>query len=109
MGFIAKLSKMVMKDNSFFVVVEKLSRNAHFIHVRDTYKDYNIAQLFIKDIFILHGFHKKIIWDKASIFIGGFWTSFCVALQTQIHFSIDYDPKTNGQTKRVNKVLEDML
>ena len=90
-------------------MVEKLSRSAHFIHVRDTYKDHNIAQLFIKDIFILHGFHKKIILDKAYIFTQRFWTSFCVALQTQINFSIAYDPKIDVQTERVNNVLEDML
>ena len=76
MDFIVELPETTKRHNSILVVVDKLTKSAHFIPVRDTYKASEIAQVFIKDVVILHGFPKKIISDRASIFTGRFWTSF---------------------------------
>jgi len=109
MDFIVELPLTVGRHNSILVVVDKLTKSAHFIPVKDTYKAHEIAQVFIKEIVRLHGFPKKIISDRASVFTGRFWTAFQDALQTQLNFSTAYHPETDGQTERVNQVLEDML
>eukprot|EP00253_Pinus_taeda_P007570 PITA_07570 len=109
MDFIVELPETTKRHNSILVVVDKLTKSAHFIPVRDTYKSSEIAQVFIKEVVILHGCPKKIISDRASIFTGRFWTSFQGTLLTQLNFSTAYHLETDDQTERVNQVLEDML
>ena len=55
------------------VVVDKLSKESHFIHVKTTYKDANITDIFIKEIFYLHGIPKVIISKRDLEFTGNFW------------------------------------
>ena len=57
------------------VVVDKLSKEANFIPVKTTYKDANIADIFMKQIFLLHGIPKVIISDRDPKFTGNFWKS----------------------------------
>ena len=91
------------------VVVEKLSKEAHFMSVKYTYKVVNIAYLFMKEIFRLHGIPKVIVLDRDAKFTGNFWKSLFKGLGTQLNFSTTYHPQTNEQSERVNQVLEDML
>ena len=58
------------------VVVDKFSKEAHFILVKTTYKAANIVDIFLKQIFRLHGILKVIISDKDPKFMGNFWKSF---------------------------------
>lgn len=109
MDFVVELPETTKRHNSILVVVDKLTKSAHFIPIRDTYKASEIAHVFIKEVVRLHGFPKKIILDRASIFTGRLWASFQGALQTQLNFSIAYHSETDGQTERVNQVSEDML
>ena len=57
----------------------------------------------------MHGVPKEIILDRGVRFIGKFWTSLFSGLETQLSFSTTYHPQENGQTKRVNQIVEDML
>lgn len=109
MDFIVGLPITPRRHDSIFVVVDALTKSAHFIPVKTTYQAPDIAKVFINEIVILHGVRRKIISDRGSMFTGRFWTSFQAALGTQLNFSTTYHPKTDGQTNRVNKVLEDML
>ena len=63
MGFITGLPKSKKKNDSIFVVINKLSKEAHFIPLKSTYKAVNIADIFLKEIFRLHGISKVIILD----------------------------------------------
>ena len=63
MDFITGLSKRKKKNDSNFVVVDKLSKEAHFIPVKSTYKATHITDIFLKEIFQLHGIPKEIISD----------------------------------------------
>ena len=63
MDFITGLPKIKKQNDSIFVVIDKLSKAAHFIPVKLTYKAVNIADIFLKDIFRLHGMPKEIILD----------------------------------------------
>ena len=91
------------------VLVDKLSKAAHFIPVKTTYKAANIVDIFLKQIFWLHGIPKVIISDWDPKFTGNFWRSLFKGLNTTLNFSTSFHPQTNGQTKRVNQVLEDLL
>ena len=84
------------------VVVDKLRKEAHFIPVKTTYKASNIADIFLKQIFQLHGIPKVIISDKDPKFTGKFWKSLFKGLNTTLNFSTSFHPQTFGQTERVN-------
>ena len=73
MDFITGLLKRKKKNDSIFVVIYKLSKVAHFIPVKSTYKAVNIADIFLKEIFRLHGIPKVIISNQDVKFIGNFW------------------------------------
>ena len=72
MDFITCLPKNFRQHDSIMVVVDKLSKAAHFIHVKYTYKVVNIAYIFMKDIFRLHGVPKVIVSDRDAKFTGNF-------------------------------------
>ena len=91
------------------VVVDKLSKAPHFIPVKTTYKVAKIADIFLKQIFRLHGISKVIILDRDPKFTGNFWKSLFKGLNTTLNFSASFHPQTDGQTERVNQVLEDLL
>jgi transposase InsO family protein len=109
MDFIVGLPLTARRHDSIFVVVDTLTKSAHFIPVRTTYPAPDIARVFISEIVRLHGVPKKIISDRGSMFTGRFWMSFQEALGTQLNFSTAYHPETNKHTERTNQILEDML
>jgi hypothetical protein len=90
------------------VVVEKLSKVAHFVPVKSTCKVIDIASIFMKEIFRLHGMPKEIISDRDTKFTSSFWKYLIVGFETKFLFSTTYHPQIDGQTERVNQVLEDM-
>ena len=78
------------------VVVVKFSKEAHFIPVMTTYKAANIADIFMKQIFHLHGILKVIISDRDPKFTGNFWKSLFKGLNTTLNFSTYFHPQTDG-------------
>ena len=109
MDFITGLSMTWRHHDSIMVVVDKLTKTAHFILVKSTYEAGDIARIFMKEIFRLHGLPKAIISDRDVKFTSNFWKGLFADLGTKINFSTAYHPQTDGQTERVNQVLEDML
>ena len=90
-------------------MVDKLKKAAHFIPVKSTHKTYDIAKIFMKEIFKLHGFPKAIVSNRDVKFTSNFWKGLFADLDTKLNFNTAYHPQTDGQTERVNQVLEDML
>eukprot|EP00253_Pinus_taeda_P011330 PITA_11330 len=109
MDFITGLPRTKKGNDSIMVVVDKLSKAAHFIPAQSTYKAVQIAHLFMQNVFRLHGLPKVIISDRDVKFTSTFWRTLFAELGTQLNFSTTYLPQTDGQTERVNQVLEDML
>eukprot|EP00253_Pinus_taeda_P007798 PITA_07798 len=109
MDFITGLPQTRKNHDSIMVVVDKLSKVAHFIPVHSTYKAVQIAHLFMQNVFRLHGLPKVIISDRDVKFTSTFSRTLFAELGTQLNFSTAYHPQTDGQTERVNQVLEDML
>ena len=109
MDFITGFPMTMRQHDSIMVVVNKLTKAAHFIPVKSTHKTDDIAKIFMKEIFKLHGLPKAIVSDRDVKFTSNFWKGLFVDLGTKINFSIAYHPQIEGKTKRVNQVLEDML
>jgi hypothetical protein len=99
MDFIVGFPLMARRHNLVFVVVDTLTKSDHIIPVHMTYHAPNIARFFISEIVRIHSMPKRIIYDRGSMFIGRFWTSFQEALGTQLNFSTTYHIETDEQTE----------
>jgi hypothetical protein len=95
--------------DSIWVIVDRLTKVAHFIPVKNTYSGPQLAELYMSRMVCLHGVPKKIVFDRGTKFTLKFWERLHETLDTQLRFSSIYHPQTDGQTKRVNQILEDML
>ena len=73
MDFITGLPMTVRQHDSIMIVVDKLTKASHFIPVKSTYKVDSIENIFMKEIFIFHGFPKAIISDRDTKFTSNFW------------------------------------
>ncbi|WVZ70439.1 LOW QUALITY PROTEIN: hypothetical protein U9M48_019110 [Paspalum notatum var. saurae] len=109
MDFIVGLPRTQKGYNSIWVVVDLLTKIAHFIPVNTTYSGAKLAELYISRIVCLHGVPKRIISDRGSQFTSSFWEQLHDSLDTKLRFSTAYHPQTDGQTERTNQILEDML
>ncbi|KAL4313586.1 hypothetical protein GQ457_01G039130 [Hibiscus cannabinus] len=109
MDFVSGLPLTPSKKNSIWVIVDRLTKSAHFIPVRANYSLGQLARLYIAEIVRLHGVPVSIISDRDPKFTSNFWGSLHTALGTQLDFSTAYHPQTDGQSERVIQVLEDML
>jgi transposase InsO family protein len=109
MDFIVGLPRTQSSYDSIWVIVDLLTKVAHFIHVKTTYSGPQLAELYISRIVCLHGVSKKIVSGRGTQFTSKFWERLHETLDTQLCFSSAYHPQTDGQTERVNQMLEDML
>ncbi|MCO5558341.1 hypothetical protein L7F22_011922 [Adiantum nelumboides] len=109
MDLVTGLPKTTGNYDSIFVIVAKLTKVAHLIPVKQTAIAVDIAQVFVKEIVRLHGIPTRIISDRDAKFTSKFWQAMFQSLGTQLNLSTAYHPETDGQTERVNQVIEDML
>ncbi|WVZ93781.1 LOW QUALITY PROTEIN: hypothetical protein U9M48_039736 [Paspalum notatum var. saurae] len=109
MDFIVGLPRTQKGYNSIWVVVDRLTKVAHFIPVNTTYSGAKLAELYIARIVCLQGVPKRIISDRGSQFTSRFWEQLHNSLDTKLRFSTAYHPQTDGQTERTNQILEEML
>jgi hypothetical protein len=109
MDFITGLPSTQKGYDAIWVIVDRLTKVAHFIPVKTTYKESQLAELYMAWIMSLHGVPKKIVSDRGSQFTSRFWKSFHEKMDKKLKFSSAYHPQTDGQTERTNQVLEDML
>ena len=90
MDFITSIPKNKKQNDSIFAVVDKLSKAAHFIPVKLTCKVVHIVDIFLKEIFRLHGIPKAIISDRDTKFAGNFLKYLFYRLEMQLNFSNAY-------------------
>jgi hypothetical protein len=95
--------------NSIWVIVDHLTKSAHFIPVGTTYRAGQYVELYISHIVHYHDILKTIISDRGSIFIIHFWEQLHECLGTHLIRSSAYHPQTDGQMERVNQIIKDML
>jgi hypothetical protein len=90
-------------------IVDRLTKSARFLSIKATYLTKQYAELYLTRIICLHGVPKTIISNRGPQFVARFWKSFHEAMGTDLTYSTAYHPQTDGQTERVNQILEDML
>jgi transposase InsO family protein len=109
MDFIVRLPRTRASYDFIWVVVDRLTKSAHFIPVKTSYNSVVLAELYISWIVCLHGVPKKIVSDRGTQFTSHFWQQLHEALGTHLNFSSAFHPQTDSQTERTNQILEDML
>ncbi|MCO5561850.1 hypothetical protein L7F22_015474 [Adiantum nelumboides] len=109
MDFITTLPRTTKSNAQILVIVDRFSKMAHFIPCKKAASAPDIASLFVQHIFRIHGLPRSIILNRDPKFTEHFWTSLFKSLGTNLLFSSAYHPQTDGQTERVNKILEEML
>jgi transposase InsO family protein len=109
MDFIVGLLRTQAGYDSIWVVMNPLTKVAHFIPVKTTYSGAKLVEIYMSRIVCLHGVPKKIVSDRGSQFTSNFWEKFHESMDTKLNFSSAYHPQTDGQTERTNQILEDML
>jgi hypothetical protein len=93
MDFITRLPKSAKQNDFIMVVVEKLNKSDHFIPVKSIFKAIDISNIFMKEIFRLHGMPREIVSDRDTKFTSSFWKSLMVGIETKLLFNIAYHPK----------------
>jgi transposase InsO family protein len=109
MDFVVGLLLTSHRHNAILVIVDKLTKSAHFIPIRDTYDATDVSCVFVSEFICLHGIPKKIISDRDSRFTSRFWTSLQSALGKQLNLIMTYHLEKDGKNERINQVMEDML
>jgi transposase InsO family protein len=109
MDFITGLPRTNKQHDSIMVVVDKLTKAAHFIPLKTTHKATNVIDIYMREIARLHGIPKTIVSDRDPKFTSKFWRGLFKGFGTNLNFSTTYHPESDGQTERVNQVREDML
>jgi hypothetical protein len=109
MDFVVGLPRTQAGYDSIWVVVDRLTKSAHFLPVKTTYTSAKLAEEFISEIVRLHGVPVSIISDRDPKFTSRLWKVFHEALGTRLNLSTAYHPQTDGQTERTIQTLEDML
>ena len=109
MDFVVGLPKTLGKFDSIWVIVDRLTKSAHFIPVKVTYNAEKLAKLYISKVVRLHGVPLSIISDRGTQFTSKFWKTLHAELGTRLDLSTAFHPQTDGQSERTIQVLEDML
>ncbi|GKD95745.1 putative reverse transcriptase domain-containing protein [Tanacetum coccineum] len=109
MDFVSKLPKSSSGYDTIWVIVDRLTKSAHFLLMKEMDSMERLTQLYLKEIFYRHGVPVSIISDRESSFTSRFWQSLHKALGTRLDMSTAYQPQTHGQSERTIQTLEDML
>jgi hypothetical protein len=91
MDFIVGLPLMTCKFNSIWVIMDRLSKSAHFIPIHTNYNTHKYAEIYIAHVLCLHGVPKMIVSNRGSQFVAHFWEQLHASLETHlIHSSADH-------------------
>jgi IS30 family transposase len=96
MNFIMGLPKTQPGYDFIWVIVDRLTKVAHFIPIKTTYSKPQLAELYMSRIVYPHRVSKKIVSDRGTQFTSKFWERLHKALDTQLRFSSAYHPQTDG-------------
>nr|GEY80666.1 putative reverse transcriptase domain-containing protein [Tanacetum cinerariifolium] len=109
MDLVTKFPKSSSGHDAIWVVVDRLTKSAHFLPIREDCKTEKLARIYINEIVARHGVPVSIILDRDGRFTSHLWQALQKALGTKLNMSTAYHPKTDGQSERTIQTLKDML
>ncbi|GJS03292.1 putative reverse transcriptase domain-containing protein [Tanacetum coccineum] len=109
MDFVTKLPRTSSGHDTIWVIMDRLTKSAHFLPMREDYKMERLARLYLNEIVVRHDVPILIISDRDSQFTSRFWQLMQEALGTRLDMSTAYHPQTDGQSECTIQTLEDML
>ena len=109
MDFVFKLPPTVQRRDDIWVVVDRLTKSAHFLSIREKFSPQKLEELFMNHIVSLHGVPVLIISDRDPRFTSRFWKGLMKELGVKLNLSTAFHPQTNGQSERTIQTLKDML
>ncbi|KAJ9563463.1 hypothetical protein OSB04_008623 [Centaurea solstitialis] len=109
MDLVTGLPRTVRKHDAIWVVVDRLTKSAHFIAIREASSSEVLADVYVREIVARHGVPVTVISDRDVRFTSLFWSKFHEELGTKLQFSTAFHPQTDGQSERTIRTLEDML
>src|SRR3954466_12751413 len=109
MDFVHALPRSPAGHDTVWVIVDRLTKSAHFLPTKKTDLIAKLSQLYFEEIVRLHGAPLSIVSDRDPLFTSHFWQGLQKALGTEVRLSTAYHPQTDGQSERVIQILEDML
>ncbi|GJY21203.1 putative reverse transcriptase domain-containing protein [Tanacetum coccineum] len=108
MDFVMKLPKSSQGYNTIWVIVDRLTKSAIFVPMRETDPLEKLARMYLKEVVTRHEIPVSIICDRDPRFASHFWRSLQKALGTNLDMSIAYHPQTDGQSERTIQTLENI-
>ncbi|GJZ26842.1 putative reverse transcriptase domain-containing protein [Tanacetum coccineum] len=109
MDFVTKLPRTAAGQDTIWVIVDRLTKSAHFLPMREDDTLEKLTRQYLKEVVSKHGVPVSIISDRDGKFTSHFWKSLHKALGTRLDMSTTYHPETDGQSERTIQTLEDML
>ncbi|XP_071700181.1 uncharacterized protein [Rutidosis leptorrhynchoides] len=109
MDFVCGLPKTVKRHDATWVVIDRLTKSAHFLPIRMDYSVSKLSEIFQQEIVRLHGVPSSIVSDRDPRFTSRFWKGLHKAWGTRLKLSTAFHPQTDGQSERTIQILEDML
>ncbi|PNX73284.1 retrotransposon-related protein, partial [Trifolium pratense] len=109
MDFVSGLPKTVKGNDCIWVIVDRLTKSAHFIAFKTGTLIPKLAEIYVDQIVRLHGIPSSIVSDRDPRFTSRFWESLQEAVGTKLRMSSAYHPQTDGQSERTIQSLEDLL
>ena len=99
MDFVTSLPKSRRGNTAIWVIIDRLTKSAHFIPILITYGSEKLAQLYVREIVRLHGVPVSITSDRDTKFTSRLWKSLQRELGTKLNFSTAFHPQTDGQSE----------
>lgn len=109
MDFVGPMPMTARHYDFILVVVDRLSKMAHFLPCKSTITGMQTAQLYVDRIWSLHGLPKSVVTDRGTEFLNKFNTALCKLIGTKHNCTSAYHPESDGQTERINRMLGEML
>ncbi|GJP44752.1 hypothetical protein CLOM_g4148, partial [Closterium sp. NIES-68] len=109
LDFITRLPTTTSGHDAILVVIDKFSKMGHFILTHTTARTEETAQLFVHYIISQHGIPTTLISDRDPKFTSKFWKELMSLLGTKLAMLSAYHPLTDGQTERLNRIVEQIL
>jgi hypothetical protein len=109
MDFITGFPRTSKQHDEIMLVVDKLTKSAHFIPMRTTHKETNVANISMREVEPLHGIPKTIVSKRDPNFTSKFWKGLFKGFKTNLNFITSYHLESDGKIERVNQMIEDMI